>query len=74
MARISTLVLRVEVARRLVREEERRLGDERARDRDALLLAAGELAGRVPVRDREPDLLERAFGSPRGARARPTPR
>ena len=33
----------VEVAGRLVGEDHRRVGDERARDRDALLLAAGEL-------------------------------
>ena len=38
---------RVEVAGRLVGEEERRLGDERARDGDALLLPAGELVRRV---------------------------
>src|SRR5882672_6512289 len=35
--------LRVEVAERLVHQDERRLGDDRARERDALLLAAGEL-------------------------------
>jgi hypothetical protein len=35
--------LRVEVARRLVGEQQRRLVDERPRDRDTLLLAAGEL-------------------------------
>ena len=34
--------LGVEVARRLVREDQLRLADERPRDRDALLLAAGE--------------------------------
>ena len=44
---ISLAARRVEVAGRLVGEEQRRLGDDRARDRDALLLAAGELAGRV---------------------------
>ena len=38
---------RVEVARGLVGQEQRRIGHERARDRDALLLAAGELVGRV---------------------------
>jgi hypothetical protein len=37
--------VRVEVARRLVADEERRVVDERARDRDALLLAARELVG-----------------------------
>ena len=47
---------RVEVARRLVGEDDRRPRDERAGDRDALLLAAGELGGpvRPPVGD--PDL------------------
>ena len=40
--------LRVERARRLVEEHQRRLHGQRARDRDALLLAAGELA-RVDV-------------------------
>jgi len=38
---------RVEVARRLIGEDDRGLRDERARDRDALLLAAGELGGPV---------------------------
>ncbi len=38
---------RVEVAGRLVGEEERRIGHERASDGDALLLTAGELARRV---------------------------
>ena len=37
--------LRVEVAGRLVGEDDLRLADQRARDRDALLLAARELAG-----------------------------
>ena len=35
--------LRIEVAGRLVGDEQRRIGDDRAGDRDALLLAAGEL-------------------------------
>ena len=37
----------VEVAGRLVGQEERRVGDQGPGDRDALLLAAGELVGRV---------------------------
>ena len=37
--------VRVEVPRRLVADEQRRVVDEGARDRDALLLAAGELVG-----------------------------
>ena len=40
--------LRVEVAGRLVGEQDRRVVDERARDRDALALAARQLVG--PVR------------------------
>ena len=39
--------LGVEVPGRLVGQEQRRVVDERARDRDALLLAAGELVGIV---------------------------
>src|SRR6478752_7569477 len=39
--------LRVEVAGRLVREQEARLHDDRAADRDALALAARELIGPV---------------------------
>ena len=47
---------RVEVARRLVREDDARLRDERAGDRDALLLAAGELGRpvRPPVAEADP--------------------
>ena len=41
--------LGVEIAGRLVGEQQRRVGDDGARDRDALLLAAGELA-RVVLR------------------------
>ena len=40
---------RVEVAGRLVGEQNRRLVDERARDRDALLLTAGELVRHVVI-------------------------
>ena len=39
--------LAVEVAGRLVADQQRRVGDDRAGDRDALLLAAGQLAGLV---------------------------
>ena len=45
---------RVEVAGRLVGEDHGRVGDERARDRDPLLLAAGELGGRWCTRSRSP--------------------
>ncbi len=48
----SWLVVRVEVAGRLVGQQQRRLGDQRAGDRDALLLAARQLVGMVLRRDR----------------------
>jgi len=38
-----TAVRAVQVARRLVRQHDRRIVGERARERDALLLAAGQL-------------------------------
>ena len=63
-------VAAVEVARRLVGEDQRRIVDERARDRDALLLAARELVG-VLLRARvEPHELEHLAHSsgPAGAR------
>ena len=50
--------LRVEVAGRLVGEDHARLDDERARDRDALLLAARELRRQVRRALDEPDLGE----------------
>ena len=51
--------VRVEVARGLVGQDHRRLGDERARDRDALLLSAGQLARPVVEAVAEPDAGER---------------
>ena len=51
-ARISRLRVGVEVAGRLVGQQQPRLVDERARDRDALALAHRELLGRVVRRDR----------------------
>ena len=48
----------VEVAGRLVREHDGRLGDERAGDRDALLLAAGELGGAVALAVGEADAVD----------------
>ena len=59
---------RVEVAGRLVGEDHRRVGDERARDGDALLLAAGELGGLVVEPLRHPDRGERLVVRARGAR------
>src|SRR5205085_3165889 len=43
---------------RLVRQQQRWMVDERARDRDALLLAAGELVGVVVKLRREPGQAE----------------
>src|SRR5690606_19293349 len=52
----------VERAGRLVAEQHGRLLRDRARDRDALLLAAGELRGEVIEPLREPDDVERLLG------------
>ena len=52
-------VLRVEVTRRLVREQDRRAADERARNRDALLLTARELRRIVVQAMRHAHALER---------------
>ena len=52
----------VEVAGRFVADQQRRIGDERARDRDALLLAAGQFARLVARAVREPDDLQRRRG------------
>ena len=49
---------RVEVARRLVGEQELRLEQQRARERHALLLAAGELARAVQDALLQPHLFE----------------
>ena len=61
--------LRIEVARRLVRENERRLADDRARDGDALLLATRQHARRIVTTTRESDALER-FADARANEAR----
>ena len=59
---------RVEVAGRLVGEQDRRVGDERARDRDALLLTAGQLIrvmiGALAEADRRRALPSRACAVP----------
>src|SRR5205085_11076874 len=57
---------RVEVARRLVGEDEARARDERARERHALLLAARKLSGEVSRARGESDRAEHL--------ARPLPR
>src|SRR5262245_30986238 len=55
--------LRVEVSGRLVGEQDRRLVDERARDRHALALSAGHLVRPVMLARPEPDGLERSLGA-----------
>src|SRR5471030_3101647 len=52
---------RVEVAGRLVREQDERLAGDGARHGDALLLTARELAGQMLRAMRHPDALERRF-------------
>ncbi len=63
--------VRVEVAGRLVGEDQRGVGDDRAGDGDALLLAAGELGGEVVQRGwpcrRRPARARRGGGARRGA-------
>src|SRR5205814_6058268 len=53
--------LRVEIARGLVGEQQRRVGDDRARDRDALLLPARELPRVVLLAIAEGDDAERRY-------------
>src|SRR5215212_9077238 len=60
---------RVEVAGRLVGEDHRGLGGERARHGDALLLAARELRGPVRATVVERDRLEQAVDQPRAVGA-----
>ena len=58
---------RVEGAERLVHQQQFRLGRERARDADALLLAAGEFVGTAPRERRRIELEEmEQFLDPRG--------
>ena len=61
--------LGVEVAGRLVGQDHLRLGDQRARDGDALLLAARHLVRVVVDALAEPDALQRLARALRGARA-----
>ena len=49
---------RVEVGQRLVEQQHARPDDDRARERDALLLAARELAGKLLLVARQPDQLQ----------------
>ena len=55
---------RVEVAGRLVRQDDGGFVDQRPRDRHALLLAAGQLVGKVVGAVAEADGLERRAGAP----------
>ena len=63
----------VEVAGRLVGEDERRLGDERPGDGDALLLAAGQLGRLVVEAVAQAEPLERGRRPRARARAATTP-
>ena len=67
--------LHVERAERLVEQERRRTVDERARERDALLLAARELLRPAALEPSSVDDAEQLVRSARGARraARPSP-
>ena len=60
--------LAIEVAGRLVAQQQRRIGDDRAGDPDALLLAARQLPRIVPGAVGEPDDLERGRHVLRAAR------
>jgi hypothetical protein len=50
---------RIEVGKRLIQQQDGRFDRERARERDALLLAAGQLRGAAVGEVREADALER---------------
>ena len=62
--------LRVDRRERLVHQQDRRLVGERARDRDALLHAAGQLPRVVVDEARQPDGLDRVLDEPRPLGAR----
>ena len=70
--RISCAQLRVEVRQRLVHQADRRLGDDRAAERDALLLAAGELR-RLAVEQRRRARAGRRRASSRASRSAAAP-
>ena len=63
----------VEVSGRLVGDEHERIVDQRAGERDALLFAAGELAGKRRGLGREADLRQRARDLVRRCSARGVP-
>src|SRR3546814_848216 len=62
----SDLQLGVEIGERLVEQQNRRLQHQRAGDRDALLLAAGELAGQPLANHIEPAIDAAAEVLPEG--------
>ena len=70
---ISSLVGAVEVAGRLVGQEDRRAVDEGPGDRHPLALAAGELVGTVVMRSASPTCVERLLGPLAAAPAAATP-
>ena len=57
----------VEVSGGLIRQQHRRLHHERARERDALLFAAGKLRGIVIAAFRQSDAIEKILGPLDGA-------
>ena len=61
----------VEIAGRLVGEDERRIVGQRARDRDALLFAAGQLRRIVMAAVVQADFVEQRLRARRAHRARP---
>ena len=64
--------LGVEVRERLVQQDHGRVVDERARDRDALLLAAGELVRKALAEVAERELVERGLARAASISAPPT--
>ena len=72
--RISTRKLGIEIGERLVHQADRRLGDDGAAERDALLLAAGELRGLAVEQRSSPRIRRRACSrASRSAAARRAP-
>ena len=71
---ISLAALGVEVAGGLVGQQHRGLGDDGARDRHALLLAARQLGRRVVLPAGQAHRGQRLARRPRGARPRVSPR
>src|SRR6266508_1707790 len=53
----------VEIARRFIRQQHLRIIDQRARNRDALLLTAGKLTRKMVLTTREPDRCKHTISS-----------